>query len=55
MRHKVEVVAEEIGPSLRWATAEVTKNKRQPEATPQQSGRTPNGRRAPQVGVTRSL
>lgn len=29
MRHKVEVVAEEIGPSLRWATAEVTKNKRQ--------------------------
>jgi single-strand DNA-binding protein len=27
-RSKVEVVADEIGPSLRWATAEVTKNER---------------------------
>jgi len=27
-RSKVEVVADEIGPSLRWATAEVTKNDR---------------------------
>src|SRR3954468_16276412 len=27
-RSKVEVVADEIGPSLRWATAEITKNDR---------------------------
>jgi single-strand DNA-binding protein len=27
-RSKVEVVADEIGPSLRWATATVTKNDR---------------------------
>ena len=27
-RSKVEVVADEVGPSLRWATADVTKNER---------------------------
>lgn len=27
-RYKVEVVADEVGPSLRWATAEITKNER---------------------------
>ena len=27
-RSKIEVVADEIGPSLRWATASVTKNER---------------------------
>jgi single-strand DNA-binding protein len=27
-RSKVEVVADEIGPSLRWATAQVTRNER---------------------------
>jgi len=27
-RYKVEVVAEEVGPSIRWATAVVTKNER---------------------------
>jgi single-strand DNA-binding protein len=27
-RSKVEVVADEIGPSLRWATAQVSKNER---------------------------
>lgn len=27
-RSKVEIVADEIGPSLRWATAEVSKNER---------------------------
>ena len=27
-RSKVEVVADEVGPSLRWATAQVTKNER---------------------------
>jgi single-strand DNA-binding protein len=52
MRHKVEVVADEIGPSLRWATAEVTKNKRQSEVTRQQSSRTPNGHRSPQVSTS---
>lgn len=29
-RSKIEVVADEIGPSLRWASAEVTKNERRP-------------------------
>ncbi|MEZ5321419.1 MAG: single-stranded DNA-binding protein [Microthrixaceae bacterium] len=28
-RSKVEVVADEVGPSLRWATAQVTRNERQ--------------------------
>jgi len=27
-RSKVEVIADEIGPSIRWATAQVTKNER---------------------------
>lgn len=27
-RSKIEVIADEIGPSLRWATADVTKNER---------------------------
>ena len=27
-RSKVEVIADEVGPSLRWATAEVTRNER---------------------------
>jgi single-strand DNA-binding protein len=27
-RSKVEVVADEVGPSLRWATAQITKNER---------------------------
>lgn len=27
-RSKVEIIADEVGPSLRWATAEVTKNER---------------------------
>lgn len=33
-RYKIEVVADEIGPSLRWATAEVTKNERDANAAP---------------------
>ena len=46
-RTKIEIVADEIGPSLRWATAQVTKNERrgpgaeqsrQPAATPSRSG-----------------
>ena len=31
-RSKVEVVADEIGPSIRWATAQVTKNERRSPA-----------------------
>jgi len=31
-RHKVEIVADEIGPSLRWATSTVTRNAAQPQA-----------------------
>jgi single-strand DNA-binding protein len=41
-RSKVEVVADEIGPSLRWATAQVTKNERRSPA-----GETPASRPAP--------
>ncbi len=43
-RSKVEVVADEIGPSIRWATAQVTKNERRgpsdsgPPAAPPASG-----------------
>src|ERR1700722_13610035 len=40
-RSKVEVIADEIGPSLRWATAQVTKNERKGpggEPAPSRSG-----------------
>ncbi len=39
-RSKVEVVADEIGPSIRWATAQVTKNERRgpAEGGPQGGG-----------------
>ena len=37
-RSKVEVVADEIGPSLRWATAQVTKNERRSPADGGRSG-----------------
>jgi single-strand DNA-binding protein len=40
-RSKVEVVADEVGPSLRWATAQVTKNDRR---GPSDSGRSAGGR-----------
>ena len=39
-RSKVEVVADEVGPSLRWATAQVTKNERRgPSDGPRGGGR----------------
>src|ERR1700732_2145684 len=41
-RSKIEVVADEIGPSLRWATAQVTKNER----------RGPDGGGGPRAGAT---
>ncbi|HUQ40499.1 MAG TPA: single-stranded DNA-binding protein [Acidimicrobiales bacterium] len=37
-RSKVEVVAEEVGPSLRWATAEIKKNDRRGPDGGQQGG-----------------
>ena len=40
-RSKVEVVADEIAPSLRWATVEITKNERR---EPGQSGGSGGGR-----------
>jgi single-strand DNA-binding protein len=44
-RSKVEVVADEIGPSLRWATAQITKNERRgPSDGPPRGG----GNRPPQ-------
>ncbi|MGH9045665.1 MAG: single-stranded DNA-binding protein [Acidimicrobiales bacterium] len=38
-RSKVEVVADEIGPSLRWATAQVTKTDRRAPAEGSRTGR----------------
>jgi single-strand DNA-binding protein len=34
-RSRTEVVADDVGPSLRWATAEVTKNERKGDAQPE--------------------
>jgi single-strand DNA-binding protein len=43
-RSKVEVVADEIGPSLRWATAQVTKNERKgPGSEPSTRGGSQGG------------
>ena len=36
-RSKIEIVADEIGPSLRWATVSITKNDRQKPGGSQQS------------------
>ncbi len=45
-RSKIEVVADEIGPSLRWATAQVTKNERRsgPEAGAPRPAQAPRDR-----------
>lgn len=37
-RSKIEVIADEVGPSLRWATAEVTKNERRADGGGGSSG-----------------
>src|ERR1700761_4308428 len=44
-RSKIEVIADEVGPSLRWATAQVTKNERRgpSDGAPRGGG----GRQAP--------
>jgi len=44
-RSKVEVIADEIGPSLRWATASITKNERRGPSGP--GGDDGGGRSAP--------
>jgi single-strand DNA-binding protein len=43
-RSKVEVVADEIAPSLRWATVEITKNERREPGQGGQSGGSGGGR-----------
>jgi single-strand DNA-binding protein len=42
-RSKVEVVADEIGPSIRWATAQVTKNERRGPSDGPSGGSRPQG------------
>jgi single-strand DNA-binding protein len=58
-RSKVEVVADEIGPSLRWATAAITKNERRGpggdsagpvRSAPAPTAATPAGAGAPSTG-----
>lgn len=54
-RSKVEVVADEIGPSIRWATAQVTKNERrapsQGSGAPNQGGGSSGGRGSAPSGI----
>ena len=40
-RSKVEVIADEIGPSLRWATAQVVKNERRGPGAPEAAAPAP--------------
>jgi len=51
-RSKIEVVADEIGPSLRWATAQITKNDRRGpgEGAPATNGARPVANAAPSGG-----
>ncbi|MGH8988362.1 MAG: single-stranded DNA-binding protein [Acidimicrobiales bacterium] len=50
-RSKIEVVADEIGPSLRWATAQVTKNERRgPGFEQSQPARQPAAAKSPAGG-----
>lgn len=42
-RSKVDVVADDIGPSLRWATAQITKNERRDDGYEQSSRRGGSG------------
>jgi len=44
-RSKVDVVADDIGPSLRWATTDITKNERRDEGHEQSSRRGSGGGR----------
>lgn len=49
-RSKIEVVADEIGPSLRWATAQVTKNDRRGPSEGMNGGGRPVANAAPNAG-----
>jgi single-strand DNA-binding protein len=49
-RSKVEVVADEIGPSIRWATAQITKNERRGPSQGGQGGGQGGGGGAPEGG-----
>jgi single-strand DNA-binding protein len=49
-RSKVEVVADEVGPSLRWATAQVVKNERKGGAGPADDGAPPRVAPEPDAG-----
>jgi single-strand DNA-binding protein len=44
-RSKIEVVADELGPSLRWSTAQVTRNDRRGPAAEPDQGRPVTGNR----------
>ncbi|MGI8983814.1 MAG: single-stranded DNA-binding protein [Acidimicrobiales bacterium] len=54
-RSKIEVIADEVGPSLRWATAEVRKNDRrgpgEGAGQPSNSGQRPVANPAPNSGA----
>jgi len=52
-RSKIEVIADEIGPSLRWATAQITKNERRsPSDVPAGAARSGYQSRARSEGVS---
>lgn len=46
-RSKVEIVADEVGPSLRWASATVTRNERREADSPPATGHTPTRQYTP--------
>jgi len=49
-RSKIEIIADEVAPSLRWATTEVTRNERsERSATSQQASRPDPGPKEPAV------
>ena len=59
-RSKIEVIADEIGPSLRWATAQVTKNERRgpsdgPRAGAARQAPPPREETRAAMALTRSL
>jgi single-strand DNA-binding protein len=51
-RSKIEVVADEVGPSLRWATAEIRKNDRRGPSDGGPSRQPPAAAAAPEAGPT---
>ena len=49
-QYKIEVIADEIGPSLRWATASITRNERRTPGDGGQGGGQGGGQQAPYGG-----